>query len=171
MATRSTSSRVIFVAPTVVKLRRACRGVVRHRGSFFQSAAILEVGGDPGRAKRVIADLCLNPGRPCAPADHSVGVRLGQGSRRPARPYLGRSFETAAPFGRSRVRNRQCRRGGKFRGCGGRAFRGACRPFRASGPKDGGSARKRLRPSLRATPRYARTNRPSVRSRRGRGGQ
>jgi hypothetical protein len=71
-----------LVARAVVKLRRACRGVVRHRGSFFESAAVLEVGGDPGRAKRVIADLCLDTGRSRAAADHRVGVRLWEGGCR-----------------------------------------------------------------------------------------
>src|SRR5271167_3872104 len=44
-----------LVAPAIVELRRARRGVVRHRRSVFQRAAVLEVRGDAGRAERVIA--------------------------------------------------------------------------------------------------------------------
>jgi hypothetical protein len=40
--------------------------------SFFQRAAILEIGGDPGRPKGVIAELGFDTGRRDTPADHRV---------------------------------------------------------------------------------------------------
>ena len=43
--------------PAIIELRRARRGVVRHRGGLFERAAILEVGRDPRRAEGTIADL------------------------------------------------------------------------------------------------------------------
>ena len=55
--------------------------MVRHRGGLFERAAVLQVGRDPGRPEGVIADLRLDAGRRGAPADHGVGVRLGQGGR------------------------------------------------------------------------------------------
>jgi len=71
-----------LVVPAIVELRRACRGVVGHGGGLFERAAVLEVGGDPGRAKREVADLGRDAGRSRAPTDHRVGVCLGQGRRR-----------------------------------------------------------------------------------------
>ena len=52
-----------LVAAAIVELRRARRGVVRHRGGLFERAAVLKIGRDPGRAKRVVADLRLDAGR------------------------------------------------------------------------------------------------------------
>jgi hypothetical protein len=45
-----------FLRSPVVKLRRACRGMVRHLRGFFEGAAVLQVGGDAGRAEGVVAD-------------------------------------------------------------------------------------------------------------------
>ena len=42
----------------------------------FKRAAIAEIGGDPGRAKRVVADRGMNAGRRRSPADHAPGVGL-----------------------------------------------------------------------------------------------
>jgi hypothetical protein len=50
-----------LVAPAIVELRRARRGVVRHRGGLFECAAVLEIGGDPGCAKAVVPELRLDP--------------------------------------------------------------------------------------------------------------
>ena len=46
-----------LIAPTVIKLRRTSWGVVRHRRSFLQRAAVLEVRSDPGRSEAVVAEL------------------------------------------------------------------------------------------------------------------
>ena len=56
-----------------------------------------EIGGDPGRAKRVIADRRDDAGRGGAPADHAPGVR-------PA--LIGCSVSTVA-LCRGLVRNSQ----------------------------------------------------------------
>jgi hypothetical protein len=68
-----------FTAPPVIELRGARAGMVRHAGRLLERAAVFQVGGDPGRAEAVIADLCANAGRGGAPSDHEVGVGLGQG--------------------------------------------------------------------------------------------
>jgi hypothetical protein len=44
-----------LVAPAIVELRGPGRGVVRHRGSHLQRAAVLEIGRDPGRPEIVVA--------------------------------------------------------------------------------------------------------------------
>ncbi len=46
-----------LVAPSIVKLRRTGRGVVRHARRFFERPAVLQIGGDAGRAEALIADL------------------------------------------------------------------------------------------------------------------
>ncbi len=45
-----------FLGATVVKLRRACRGMVRHLRGLFKRAAVLQVSGDARGAKGVVAD-------------------------------------------------------------------------------------------------------------------
>ena len=50
-----------LIAPTVVELRRARRGVVRHRRGLFQRSAILEVSRDPCRPETVVAELGFDP--------------------------------------------------------------------------------------------------------------
>jgi hypothetical protein len=52
---------------------------VRHLRGFFERAAVLEVRGAPRAAEAVIAELGGDAGRSRAPADHSVGIRLGAG--------------------------------------------------------------------------------------------
>ena len=56
--------------------------MVRHLRGAPKRPAVLEVGGDARRPKRVIADLGRDAGRPRPPLNHRIGVRLGQGSRR-----------------------------------------------------------------------------------------
>ena len=56
--------------------------MVRHGGGLFERAAVLEIGRDPGRPERVVADLRLDVGRRRAAADHGVGIGLGQRRRR-----------------------------------------------------------------------------------------
>ena len=53
--------------------------MISHGRGVFERAAILEVGGDPGRPEAVVADLGLDPGHCGAPTDHRIGVGLGQG--------------------------------------------------------------------------------------------
>src|SRR5271166_1469701 len=43
---------------------------------MLKSAAILEIGGDPGRTERVIADRRMNADSNGPPADHAPGVGL-----------------------------------------------------------------------------------------------
>lgn len=57
--------------------------MVRHLRRLFQRAAVLKVGGDAGRPEAVVADIGLDPGGRRPPADHRVGLHLGQ--RRPGR--------------------------------------------------------------------------------------
>jgi hypothetical protein len=51
-----------LVAPSVIELGGARRGVVRNAGCFFERAAVLEIGGNARRAKAVIADLGRDAG-------------------------------------------------------------------------------------------------------------
>jgi hypothetical protein len=52
-----------LVAPAIVELRRARRGVVRHRRGLFQRAAVLEIGRDARRPEAVVAELGRDAGR------------------------------------------------------------------------------------------------------------
>jgi len=67
-----------LIPAAIVELRRARRGVVRHRRGLFQRAAVLKIGGDSGRPEAVIAELGFDPRAGRAPADHRIGVRLLQ---------------------------------------------------------------------------------------------
>jgi len=53
--------------------------VVFHLLGFFERAAVLQIRRDAGRAEAMIAELGGDVGGSSAPADHRVGVRLGQG--------------------------------------------------------------------------------------------
>ena len=53
--------------------------MVRHLRGAFERAAVLQVSGDAGRAKGMIADARDDAGRPGAPLNHRISVRLGQG--------------------------------------------------------------------------------------------
>ncbi len=68
-----------FLGATIVKLRRAGAGMVRHLRGAFKRPAVLEIGRDARRPKRVVAHLGRDLGRPGAPLDHRLGARLGQG--------------------------------------------------------------------------------------------
>src|ERR1017187_7372142 len=69
-----------LVAPPVIELRRPGAGMVGHGRGLLQRPAVLEIGRDAGRPETVVADLGLDPGRLGAPANHLVGVGLGQGT-------------------------------------------------------------------------------------------
>lgn len=77
------------VAAPVIQLRRPRRRVVGHRGGIFERAAVFQIGGDTGRAERVIADLRADAGRERPAPHHRIRVGLRQRSRaqlvRPAR--------------------------------------------------------------------------------------
>ena len=65
-----------LIAPAIVELRRARRGMVRHRRRLFECAAVLELGGDPGRPEAVVAERLAGSGRPphlFPPRFHSAG--------------------------------------------------------------------------------------------------
>ena len=68
---------VDFIAPAVIELCGASRGMVRHGGRVFQGAAILKIRGDPGCTKRVISDGGFYANGRRAPTDHGVGIGLG----------------------------------------------------------------------------------------------
>src|SRR5580693_8606988 len=65
-----------LVAPAIIELRSARRGVVRHRGGLLERAAVLEIGRDARRPETVVAELGDDASRRRAPADHRIGVRL-----------------------------------------------------------------------------------------------
>src|SRR6516225_11184002 len=46
----------------------------RHLAGLLQRAPVLEVGGDPGAAEGVVADLRCDAGRPGATAHHSPSI-------------------------------------------------------------------------------------------------
>src|ERR1700723_536051 len=69
-----------LIAATVVELRRTGAGVVRHGCGFLQRATVLEICRDAGSPETMVADLGLDAGRLSAPANHRMGVSLGQGS-------------------------------------------------------------------------------------------
>jgi len=67
---KSRSARLIeaeLVAPAIVELCRARRGVVRHRRGLSRVPPFLRYAVIPGRAKAVIAQLGRNAGRDRAP--------------------------------------------------------------------------------------------------------
>src|ERR1700691_474232 len=66
-----------FLGAPIVELRRPRAGVVRPLRGLLKRPAVLEVGGDAGRPKRVVPDLGRDVGRFGAPLDHRVGVGLG----------------------------------------------------------------------------------------------
>ena len=66
------------VAAPVIKLGGARRCVVRHRRGLFERAAIFQIGGDAGRAERVVADRRGDAGRERAAPHHRIRVRLRQ---------------------------------------------------------------------------------------------
>ena len=68
-----------LLGPPIIKLCRACAGMVRHLRGLLKRAAVLEIRGDAGRPERVIADLGRDLGRPRSPLDHRIGVCLGKG--------------------------------------------------------------------------------------------
>jgi hypothetical protein len=50
-----------LIAPAIVELRRTRRGMVRHRRSVFQGAAVLRIRGDARRPEAVVPELGLIP--------------------------------------------------------------------------------------------------------------
>src|SRR5437762_6250459 len=56
---------------------RLCRSV-RQGGETFSGGRHLEIGGDPGSRKIVIAEFGIDPSRCGAPADYRIGVRMRQ---------------------------------------------------------------------------------------------
>jgi hypothetical protein len=62
-----------------------------HRLRVLERAAIAEIGGDPGRAKRVISDRRVNAGRNRAPARQASAWDIGASSARRRRSAQPRS--------------------------------------------------------------------------------
>jgi DNA invertase Pin-like site-specific DNA recombinase len=67
------------VGPPIIELGGAGRTMVRHRRGRLQGAAVLQIGGDPGRAERMVADRRADLGRRRAPTHHRERIGLGQG--------------------------------------------------------------------------------------------
>src|SRR5260370_37354613 len=60
-----------FIAPGIIELRRARRGMVCLCRGFFERAAVVEIGRDPGRAEAVVAELGSNAGRRGGGSSHT----------------------------------------------------------------------------------------------------
>jgi hypothetical protein len=86
-----------LIPSSVIKLRRARRGVVRHGRRVLKRPAVFEVRGDTRGAERVIADAGRDAGGRRAPADHGMSepVIEGREDREPAAVCPDRA--TAAP--------------------------------------------------------------------------
>lgn len=80
-----------------VELGGTGAGMIGHGRGGLQRPAIPEISRDPRRPKTMIAHLGLNSGRRRAPADHGIGVGLGQGGCGSAALCRGRSSGRAAP--------------------------------------------------------------------------
>jgi hypothetical protein len=66
--------------------------MTRHVAGALQAAAVLQIGGDAGAAKGVIADRCGDAGGAGAAVDRFPGVGLGQ---RPNAEPLGLPIDAA----------------------------------------------------------------------------
>ena len=99
-----------LVAAAVIELRRSRRGMVRHRGGLFERAAILEIGGDPGRPEAMVAELGSDAGCRGAPADHRIGIRLRQHG---VRQLVGAASDRAEQRPLGIVANTRARRMGR----------------------------------------------------------
>jgi hypothetical protein len=51
--------------------------MICHCRRLLQSAAVIQIGGDPHRLEAVVAEVGGDAGRRRAPADYRLGVRLG----------------------------------------------------------------------------------------------
>jgi hypothetical protein len=51
--------------------------MVRHLSGALKRPAVVEIGGDARRPKRMVADLGRDVGGPRAPLDHRIGVDRG----------------------------------------------------------------------------------------------
>src|SRR5258708_22913981 len=68
-----------LVLSAVIKLGCPRRFVVSDLLRHFQLTAVLQIGGDAGRAESMIANPRFDAGRFGAPADDTVGVLLEEG--------------------------------------------------------------------------------------------
>jgi len=99
-----------LVAPPIIELRRARRRMIRHRRCLFERAAVLEIGGDPGCPKTVIAELGCNAGRCGAPTKSSHRRSPAAALCASACRCRARSCGTAALWDRRAGRRRRDRR-------------------------------------------------------------
>ena len=110
--------------------------MVGDRLRVLQQALVFQVGGDPGRAKGMIADPGLDAGGGGAALDHPVGILLPHRLRVAGLAPGGaeqRAVRLAGDAGGGDVLVEVA-----FPECGGRAPRAPCRPFRAAAPSRGG---------------------------------
>jgi hypothetical protein len=81
-----------IVAAPVVELGRPRRRVIGYDRRALQRAAVLQIGGDPGCAERMVADPGRDPRRGRATPHHLIGAGLGQrGAAQPPRPAHDRA--------------------------------------------------------------------------------
>jgi ferredoxin len=69
-----------FIIPAIIELSCSRRRMIGHRRRALDSASILQIGCDASGPECVVAYLGRNPSSSCAPADHCIGIGLGQGS-------------------------------------------------------------------------------------------
>ena len=86
-----------LVLLSVIELRRAGAGMISHRGGVFQRAAVLQVGGDPGRPEAMVADPGADAGCQGASLHHETGIGLGAGEFGSAGRCHGRWCGKAVP--------------------------------------------------------------------------
>ena len=68
--------------PPVIELGGPGAGVICHGRSVFKRSAIFQIGRNSRGPKTVVSQLGRNPGSSSAPADHRIGIGLGQGGAR-----------------------------------------------------------------------------------------
>ena len=67
-----------LIGASVIELRCAGRGVVGHLRRLFQLTTILQVGGDAGAPKGVVADGRLDASLSCSSFDHIERIAARQ---------------------------------------------------------------------------------------------
>jgi hypothetical protein len=71
-----------FILAAVIEFGRPGRGMVGDLLRLFQRAFVLHIGGDPGGAEDMVADLGLNAGVLGPALDHAVSILLPEAIRR-----------------------------------------------------------------------------------------
>ncbi|MGH7102445.1 MAG: hypothetical protein ACREFJ_08610 [Acetobacteraceae bacterium] len=96
-----------LLASSVIQLRGARRDVVGNRLSVLEQAVVLQVGGDPCRPERVIADSGGDAGVCRTALNHTAGILLPHRLPSTGLPPGGAAQRPAYPVGESRPRFQQ----------------------------------------------------------------